>query len=202
MNETILTIMCGLPRVGKSTWIKENKGNAIIVSPDDIRKECFGHQFHAPANKFVFGIAENMTTLILQQGHDVIVDATHITLESRRAWKGIANSCVAKVKVVWVYASKNQEKNFRACLERNELSSYGEKLPMDALLRMANFFEEPDPSIENWYELIEHQNPHKRKLPLNKRIKIENGDGLLQLILKGEKLWGVAVNREQVSNIT
>lgn len=196
MKKPTLTIMCGIPRCGKSSWIRKNKGDACIVSPDEIRKEMFGHQFHGPANRFVFGIAEGMTTLLLKQGKDVIIDATNITVASRSAWRGIANVENAEVRVVWVRACKDDMANFRACLERNELSEEGKKLPMDALLRMATFFESPDPKFESWYTLIKVFNPHQRRLPPEKRINIDAGDSMLQLIQKGEKLWDVAAKKE------
>jgi predicted kinase len=199
MSKPKLTIMCGIPRCGKGSWIKKNRVRECIVSPDDIRKEMFGHQFHAPANKFVFGVAEGMTSLLLKQGHDVIVDATHISSGTRLAWRGIANTCNADVRVVWVRACKDPERNFLACLERNELSEEGQQLPMDALLRMGTFFEDPDSTYEDWFELVVAFNPHRRKLPPEKRINIEAGDGMLQLMQKGEKLWHVVENKERDS---
>jgi hypothetical protein len=63
----------------------------------------------------------------------------------------------------------------------------------------ATFFEEPDPVCEEWCEIELCCNPHRRKLPPNKRITIESGDGLLQLMQKGEKLWGAAGNNGQGS---
>ena len=42
MKNTLI-LMCGLARSGKSTWIKKNQADAIVVSPDDIRAEIFGH---------------------------------------------------------------------------------------------------------------------------------------------------------------
>jgi len=199
MKKATLTIMCGIPRCGKSTWIKKNNVKEVIVSPDEIRKEIFGHQFHASSNKFVFAVTEAMTILILKQGIDVIIDATHISRASRSAWRSVANKCDAKVKVVWVRAHKNKERNFLACLERNELSKEGNKLPLDALLRMASFIEDPDSFEEDWFELVEYISPHRRKLPKNKRIIIDKWDGLLQIMQKGEKLWGVVESQEKSS---
>jgi predicted kinase len=181
MKEPILTLMCGIPRVGKSTWIKENKGGACIVSPDDIRKEIFGHQFHSPANKFIFGIAESMAFLLLQQGKDVIIDATHITCNLRTVWRSIAIRSKAKTQVVWVYSHKDMTRNFCACLERNALSDPSNKLPLDALLRMADVFEEP---YEEWYDLIEYKNPQWKDFPENKRIECNKDDDIYTIANK------------------
>lgn len=161
-KEKTITLMCGLPRAGKSTWIKKNKKNNIIVSPDEIRKEIFGHQFHAEANKFVFAIAEAMTILLLKQGESVIVDATHMSETVRVAWLPVARKYNAHVKIVWVYASKDKEKNLKECLKRNAQSPDGERLPEDVLVRMSAFFEEPDGthgfSSRKSFELVEYRN--------------------------------------------
>jgi predicted kinase len=196
MNKPTLTLMCGLPRSGKSTWIKENKGNSIVVSTDDIRKEIFGHQFHAPANKFVFGITEGMATLILKQGRDVIVDATHITRMLRQSWKSIAKNCNSKLQVVWVYTDYDPIKNFANCLERNQLSPKNEKVPLLSMFNMAYFFEKP--TFEELYcELIEYKSEHTRKLPENQRIKINKYEDFRTLMEKGERLWGADVVEEK-----
>lgn len=161
-----LTLMCGLPRVGKSTWIEKNKGDAVIVSPDDIRSEIFGHQFHSEANKFVFALAEAMVILLLKQGKDVIVDATHITDSLRDAWSIVILKCEANARVIWVYADKDPKKNLDICLERNAKSPNGEKLPEADLRRMARVFQEPTDS--SWYKLVKSRNPSKSSRSVSK----------------------------------
>jgi predicted kinase len=191
-SKPTLTLMCGLPRSGKTTWISKNKGDSIIISPDEIRKEMFGHQFHEPANKFVFGIAENITNILLKQGKDVILDATHIVTGLRSTWRNIAFKNKAKVRIVWVYSSKDPLKNFLYSLERNYFSPDDCKLPVEALLNMALYFTPPDKKIEGeWFEIVEWKNVHKRKLPLDKRIKIDKYDDLFSILDKWRELWHV-----------
>ena len=114
-----LTVLCGIPRSGKSTWINNNKEDAIIVSLDEIRKEIFGHQFHAPANPFVFAISGAMASLLLKQGKNVIVDATHITHQLRASWYPIIKTYNCHTRLVWIYIDedkfKNLEGNFSIC---------------------------------------------------------------------------------------
>jgi len=198
-KQPTMIILCGLPRVGKSSWIKKNKGNACIVSPDDIRQEMFGHQFHAPANQFVFGIAEGMATLLLKQGHDVIIDATNINTSSRAIWGNLAKKCKAKSKLVWVYASKNPVINFNACLEHNHLSSESTKLPIEALTKMALYFYPPDSILEagSFDQIIGYHSVHKRKLPPSQRINIFKDDDIISVADKWRKIWRVAENKEQ-----
>lgn len=153
-----LIIMCGLPRAGKSSWIQKNKKNCIVVSPDEIRKEIFGHQFHSEANKFVFSIAEAMAILLLKQGKSVIIDATNITENARMSYYPIARKFNASVKIVWVYISEDKSENLKECLIRNAKSPDGERLPEDALTRMSAFFETPYCFDKNWYKVIKYRN--------------------------------------------
>lgn len=196
-----LTILCGLPRIGKTSWIKQNKGNACIVCPDDIRREMFGHQFHAPANQFVFGIAEGMATLLLKQNHDVIIDATNINAASRASWSRIANNCKAQSELIWIYASKDPVENFCACLEHNYLSPKYQQVPIDALLKMAMYFSPPDGFMEEgtFNEIKEYQSVHQRKLTPELRIHISKDDDIFSIADKGRKLWHVAENKEHDS---
>ena len=172
MKKPNLYIMCGLPRAGKSTWVKRNKKEKIVISPDTIRREIFGHQFHQNANSLVFAFAENMAILLLKQGVDVIIDATHITSGLRNKWKPIAEQCGAKVTVVWVYINKDIDRNLDVCLERNKLSPKDEKLPVEALQRMAMSFCPPDSenifSDLKWFDIIEYRSIQRRKRNNNK----------------------------------
>ena len=189
-----LTILCGIPRVGKSSWIKQNQKNAVVVCTDTIRQEMFGHTFHGQANKFVFGIAEGMATMILQQGIDVIIDATNMTEQLRSAWKFIAQKCNANVKVIWIYADKDMVKNFAICLDRNRLSKCG-KLPELILFRMASAFQEPDSELEGgWFEVEEYHNQNIEDSKLNVRINLDKHDDMFDVLEKWRKIWDVADN--------
>jgi len=151
--------MVGLPRCGKSSWIKTNLKDRIVVCPDTIRKEIFGHQFHAPANKFVFAIAEAMTSLLLKQGKSVIVDATHISHASRMSWWPVIKDLDVKSNIVWVFAHEDKFKNVEICKMRSRKSPEGEIVPDEVIDRMAFQFEEPDPISEDWAWIIKHRNP-------------------------------------------
>lgn len=155
-----LTLMVGIPRVGKSTWINKNKKDNIIVSPDIIRREIFGHQFHQPANKFVFAISEAMVSLLLKQNKNVIVDATHLTRNLRASWYPIVKDLPVKTVIVWVYADKNPFKNAEICIERSKVSASDEIVPDEVINRMASQFEAPSLEIDGWVDnIIEYRNP-------------------------------------------
>ena len=78
-----ITILCGLPRSGKSTWLKENKTNEVVVSADDIRFLTYGQRFWADGEGLVWHIRGMMLKYLLSQGVDVIIDETNLTAKSR-----------------------------------------------------------------------------------------------------------------------
>jgi predicted kinase len=147
--------MVGIPRIGKSTWINKNKNDAIVVSSDTIRKELFGHQYHSPANKFVFAIVEAMTLLLLKQNKDVIIDSTSLSKASRGQWYSVAKSTNAIVTVVWVFADKDNDKNAEIAIKRSHRGPENERVPDDNIRSMSYSFEEP---IEDWYSVIKVHN--------------------------------------------
>lgn len=136
-NKLTMTLMVGLARSGKSTWIKKNGKNSVIVCPDRIRKLIFGHQFHKDAEDFVWAYAKGMVKLILEQGKNVLIDATNLNWSTREQWYKIAKNYGAKIKIVWVKTS------LKECKRRNAKSPEGERLPEDVLDRMASMFQNP-----------------------------------------------------------
>jgi len=154
-NEAMMTIMCGLPRSGKSSWVERNRANAVVINPDTIRSMIFGHQFHAYAEDHVWALAKSMVRILLPQGKSVIIDATNTTYSRRKIWEDIAEENEAIVQIVWFRTS------LAVCQARSAASEDGQVVPDDVIYRMANFFENPLLSegktvqvpIENWVEL-------------------------------------------------
>lgn len=136
-NKLTLTLMCGIARCGKSTWIEKNAKNNVVICPDRIRKLIFGHQFHKDAEDFIWAIAKGMAKLILEQGKNVLIDATNVNYYAREQWYRIAKDYKAKIRVVWVKTSLEE------CKRRNAKSPKGDKLPAGVLDRMASMFENP-----------------------------------------------------------
>jgi len=132
-----LTIMCGLARSGKSTWILKNRPFSVIICPDKVRSEIFGHQFFFNAEDFIWGITKAMARLILEQGKDVLIDATNITFGSRSIWIKMAEKYNADVEIVWIKTSMAE------CIERNTKSKKGHKLPKEVIESMASNFQDP-----------------------------------------------------------
>lgn len=88
MSRPKLIIMCGLSGSGKSTIAKklaEDMENTVIVSSDAIREEVFGDYEDIEHNADVFKIYHARIKNALENNHNVIADATNLTMKSRRA---------------------------------------------------------------------------------------------------------------------
>jgi len=80
-----LIMMIGVPGSGKSTWIAQNKHeNAVVISPDDIRRELSGNVSDQSQNGKVWFLAKERTVDALKAGKDVILDATNVATKSRK----------------------------------------------------------------------------------------------------------------------
>lgn len=108
-----LYLLCGPAGCGKSTWAKNRKEK--IVSRDEIRFKLLGNStdyFSKEKEVFLEYIANINTSL--QNGEDVIADATHLTPNSRA--KVIKKLTAGNVEIIPVWFNCTLEK----CLEQNE----------------------------------------------------------------------------------
>ena len=132
----MLTLMCGIPRCGKSTWISKNKKDAIIVSPDDIRKEIFGHQFFNPGEPWIWAFTKSMIRLLMIQKKDVIINATNLFPWLRREWLCLAYELNYKAKMVLI------DTPIEVCMKRNKKESH--KVPLDKMMLINSAFIKPE----------------------------------------------------------
>lgn len=86
-NKPKLFVLVGLSGSGKSTFAQElaEKENAVIVSSDAIREEVFNNYEDQKHNAEVFTIFHKRIREALENKHNIIADATNITMKSRRA---------------------------------------------------------------------------------------------------------------------
>lgn len=150
----ILYLMVGLPGSGKTTFAKQLVkilDNTDYVSRDDIRFRYFKEN-NVTFNKEFFTYEKQVcdefySTLAksIQEGHDVIADATHLTRKSRS--KTIAN--VKKyleqdISVMIIYLNIP----YKNCFVRNNKRQGFALVPTQELEKMNNNFETPDKNIE------------------------------------------------------
>lgn len=95
--QTIL-LMVGLPGSGKSTiaekmingeiedFLDFNGFNTVILSSDTLRKMLLGDEKDQSNNKLVFEELKKYFVHFLNQGYNIIVDATNINMKERRSY--------------------------------------------------------------------------------------------------------------------
>jgi predicted kinase len=82
-----LLLMMGLPRSGKSTWIRENlpKG-ACVICPDEFRLALHGKPYIRTAEPTVWAMVRVAVTAAFAYHDVVILDATNTTRHRRDEW--------------------------------------------------------------------------------------------------------------------
>ena len=114
MDRIKLILLCGLPGSGKSTyahkWVEENSG--LHLSSDSIRKELYGDESTQGDPHEVFSLMQKRAVEALNNGSNVVYDATNITRKDRA---GIIALCPKFVKIechiIWA--------SIETCIERD-----------------------------------------------------------------------------------
>lgn len=143
-----LMVMCGISGSGKSTWAESHFSVATtrIVSTDAIRKEIWGDENNQQQSNKIFEVAFCRISFYLQQGFNVIFDATNLSSRDRREivkkYRGITKQliCVDFGNDVQ-QALKNQESRVR-------------KVPTEIIERQAKKYRKPT-SDEGWDVILE-----------------------------------------------
>ena len=146
MNNT-LTILVGVPRCGKSTWIEKNKGDSIVVSHDWVRENILGTHYSPNANAIIWTIADATLRIVLSQGKDVILDGINHTASTRRFYIDIARQYKAQVKIVCITTPID------VCLIRNSKAE-SHKLPQEELMAIHHKLEWPATGGDLYDEIV------------------------------------------------
>jgi predicted kinase len=133
-----LTIMCGLPRSGKSTWVEKNKDNAVVVSADKLRYHVYGQRFWAGGEPLMWSIRGIMFDYLLMQGVDIIVDETNTTIEKRGKLIKLGKNFGYNVECV------HMDTPWKICENRAIADNQEDLIPV--ITRMKEQFVEPSPS--------------------------------------------------------
>ena len=147
MEKPKITIMCGLPRSGKSTWVKEHKVKGeVVISADDLRLLVYGQRFFDKGEPLVWAVRGHMMEYLMRQGINIIVDETNTTKERRASIIKLAKTYGYYITgYVISHVSPN------ICRERAANDGQYDLLPI--IDRMADQFELPNKKAEGFDEL-------------------------------------------------
>lgn len=115
MNRLTLVLLVGIPGSGKTTYAKnyiEQTPNIIHLSSDAIRKELYGDENIQGNPADVFSLMQTRAVEALNEGQNVIYDATNITRKDRQ---GIISVCpkFARIEAHIIWAP------IETCIERD-----------------------------------------------------------------------------------
>lgn len=155
MTGPTMTMMVGFPGSGKSFVAnKIANENTIIVSSDKIREELYGSEEIQGDATEVFELVHKRVRAALEQGNDVILDATNLSAKKRKAF---ISSLPRKVK----------RRAYVVCTDIplifKQNSSRERVVPEEVIWRMIRNFQMPRPE-EGWDEIICHSNENNDKV--------------------------------------
>ena len=136
-----LILLVGIPGSGKSTYAKnyisDCTKNTIHLSSDSIRAELYGDESIQGNPADVFSLMQKRAVDALNNGHDVIYDATNITRKDRASIIGICPK-IAKIECHIIWAP------IETCIERD--SKRERTVGKEVIDRMLKRFQAP------WYD--------------------------------------------------
>ena len=137
-----LYILCGPSGSGKSTWARNfmKEKEICYISRDDIRlsiikddEDYFSHEKEV-FKKFVHGIA-----ITLEEGKDIIADATHLNMFSRCKLMQALDMYTKDYEIVFVVFNIDAE----TCIERNKAREGRRNVPENIIRNMCRDFRAP-----------------------------------------------------------
>lgn len=138
-----MIIFCGIPASGKNTWLKSHPSivkNYTIVELDWIRREIFGHQFHANAEQFIIGMAKSIGRMLCSQNKNVLINSTGIARSIRKDWINLAQEFKYKTRII------HFDTPYDVCVARNNKRTT-DKVPIEAMERMKHYMDIESPSV-------------------------------------------------------
>lgn len=127
-----LYLLVGIPGSGKSTWSKECT-NAVRISRDEIRYSLLGeNDSYFSKEDLVFKTYIEKIKENLKNGKNVIADATHLTMASRKKVYSKLNGYFDNLIAIY-FDTPLQE-----CLMRNGKRESRERVPYEQVINMSN----------------------------------------------------------------
>ena len=146
-------MLIGVPASGKSTWVEKHKGDALVISTDNLI-EAYAADIGKTYNdvfkeqiKIATKIAMEHAEAAFAAGQDVIWDQTNLTKKSRASKLAMVPKHYRRDAVF--FATPLEEE-----WQRRLNSRQGKSIPAHILDSMVEMLEMPDPS-EGW-NIIEY----------------------------------------------
>lgn len=145
--DTTVSMMIGIPGSGKSTFAKTLSG--VYICPDEVRKELYGDISVQGNSKEVFDIVEKRIKEAIQNGNDVIYDATNTTPYRKETITEFRSYGADKVHGYFINTP------FEVCCERNKnRKDRSEPVPENVMNRMHEGIINNPPSKEDGFDVF------------------------------------------------
>lgn len=118
-----LTILVGLPRAGKTSYARQYKGQAIILSADRLRYLVYNQRFWSGGEDLMWSIHDIVLKLLLEQQVDIISDETNYTIQSRERIIKLAREYGYKITCVVIPTP------LQVCIQRAKEENYSRIIP-------------------------------------------------------------------------
>jgi predicted kinase len=163
-------MLVGLPASGKSTLAEKlsKEENAIVLSSDKLREELFNDVNNQDNNGQLFEIMNSRANKLIQQGKNVIYDATNI---NRKRRKHLINHVVkADENIVYYINNHVMTANYR---DENRNRTVGKEV----IYRMYKNLQIPVEN-EGWNQIIYTEHPSKYFEKFRKEYELTVKSGL------------------------
>jgi len=127
LKEPFVIILIGPPLSGKTTWVRENFPNTLVVSRDEILMDVYGSRNYTEAyrgvdNKEVDKVLNRALVDANRSGENVIIDMTHMGSKRRRVNLSYFNKKYYKVGVIFPILSDEEyiSRNDKRVKEENK----------------------------------------------------------------------------------
>lgn len=176
MHRPTLILLVGIPGSGKSTYaenyISEYPKTPVHLSSDKIREELYGNESIQGNPAEVFSLMQKRAVEALNEGHDVLYDATNVTRKDRASIIGICPKFTKiEAHIIWAPIEeciKRDSSRDRTVgkevidrmLKRFQAPYYDEGIDEIKIVRPDNF--DVDAYLKKVYVDMEipHDNPH------------------------------------------
>jgi len=126
-----LLMLKGLPASGKSTHARTLVDQGYVrVNKDDLRSMLHNSRFSKGNEKEVLEVRDNMITIALNKGKNVVVDDTNFEAKHQIRLQEIADEHNADLEVLFIDTPVEE------CIKRNELRA--NKVPISVITKMHN----------------------------------------------------------------